>query len=241
MQTAKETHTKNKTSWLYWFLSAHLHSEESSQSGKFIILAKFTDFIHQSLRFPYVAARVRISLTRQQMIDIYQLKSRLVSFWNYRMKALILFDLNNSSLTPFTGQAVEDMIVMKWQRALSELKTKRDFSKWRERVKPALNCLPQRWWEDLDSKRNRKCFIMNLECIQSKSVHVLRSNLGSRFEPMWINKFHSKKYLISSLRKHLMLSPVVSKPITTASKITPKANPGGRNCTIKWVTKEQNG
>lgn len=45
----------------------------------------------------------------------------------------------------------------------------------------------------------------------------------TRFEPLWINKFHTKK--------HLILLPVVSKLIITASKITPKANQVGRNYT----------
>ena len=43
MQTTKQTQ-KKKASWLHWFLSANLYSEELSQSGKFIILSKFIDY-----------------------------------------------------------------------------------------------------------------------------------------------------------------------------------------------------
>lgn len=139
------------------------------------------------------------------------------------------------------GEAVEKVNVLRCKCVLGDIKTKCDFSKWRERVKRALNCLPRRWGGDLDTNRNRKCFIMNLGCTQSKSVRILRRNPGSRFEPVCINKFHTKKYLILSLRNHLLLSRVVNEPITTASKRTPKANPAGRNCTNKWVTKDRNG
>ena len=117
MQTAKQRQ-KKKASWLHWFLSANLHSEESSQSGKFIILSKFIDYPSVTM-FPICSSGVRIP-TGQQMIDIYQFQNCLVhiemmkyeKLWN--VKALILFDLNNYSLTSFVGQAMK-VIAMKWQ------------------------------------------------------------------------------------------------------------------------------
>ena len=60
------------------------------------------------------------------------------------------------------------------------------------------------------------------------------------FESTLNNKFHTQKYLISSLSKQCILLPVVSKPITAAGKITPKANSAGSNSRNKWVTKEPN-
>ena len=61
------------------------------------------------------------------MIDIYQFQNCLVhiemkyeKLWN--TKALILFDLNNYSLTPFVGQAMKEVIAMKWQSVSRGLK-----------------------------------------------------------------------------------------------------------------------
>ena len=61
---------------------------------------------------------------------------------------------------------------------------------------------------------------MKLGRVQSKSVCVWVKESRTRFEPLRINKFHTSKYLILSLRKQLLLLPVVSKPITTGSKIS---------------------
>lgn len=55
-------HTKtNKTSWWYWFLSAHLRSEESSQPDEFVL--KLIDIVHPSLRVLHVAEVLRILLS----------------------------------------------------------------------------------------------------------------------------------------------------------------------------------
>lgn len=84
-------------------------------------------------------------------------------------------------------------------------------------------------------------YIMNLGCIQSQSLCVLWRNPGSKFEPMLVSKCPTRKHLILSFRKHLLLSPIVSKAFPTACKITPEAKRAGRNGTKKWVTREQNG
>lgn len=73
---------KQKQKQLVLFLSAHLHSEEPSQSDKFIILLKFIHFMHWSLCVLHVAAGLRISLSWQQILDIYKLKNCLVSVQN---------------------------------------------------------------------------------------------------------------------------------------------------------------
>ena len=121
-----KTNTKKESKLVALFLSANLHSEESSQSGKFIILSKFIDYPSVTM-FPIRSSGVRI-LTGQQMIDIYQFQNCLVhiemmkyeKLWN--TKALILFDLNNYSLTPFVGQAMKEVIAMKWQSVSRGLK-----------------------------------------------------------------------------------------------------------------------
>lgn len=121
------------------------------------------------------------------------------------------------------------------------IKKKRHLSIYREWMKHALLFQLHKWREDLDSKRNRECFYHE-PWVCSKYISlcsVMESR--TRFEPPWINKFHTRKHLILSLREHLILLPVVSNLITTASKITPKANQAGRNHTNTWVTEEQNG
>lgn len=118
------------------------------------------------------------------------------------------------------------------------IKTKRDFSKWWKRVKHSLNYLPQKWWEDLAKEGNGKCL-----CFEPSVTLLIISQFvfydgvpGSTLEPMWISKLCTRKDLISSLRKHLILGPVVGKPIPVASKITSKTKQAGRNHPDTWVT-----
>lgn len=138
-------------------------------------------------------------------------------------------------------QAVEEANGMKWQCVLCELKrnviSAYIGNGWSMPYFSSFINEEKTWIV----RETGSVFIMNLECVQSKSVCVLWWNPGPGLNPPWINKFHTRKHLILSLREHLILLPVVSNLITTASKITPKANQAGRNHTNTWVTEEQNG
>lgn len=93
------------------------------------------------------------------------------------------------------------------------------------------------------SERNKKCLYFELYItLFIVSQFVFYEGIpGSTLEPMWISKFRTRKHIISSLRKHLMLGPVVSKPIPVVSKITSKTKEAGRNRTNTRVIGEQNG